>query len=257
MFDVVLGLATVALGGGLYMWLPDGHRGWGIAFTVAGIVLFVYAAILAKGLPSSTPSIQQKSEGANSPNVAGSGNTVNINPPAPNPNHGWLTPDNEPMPPSACDDIPPNTWRVYYGGTNTAIVSRMGQVRILQVGELLLSFDPDLVRQRIAISARIYTTDGMVAQIDQNEFTLNPNRIMKISHPDDHHLAVYNDWGDLVLDVDYLNPSAISVQGTFYTRRGEKFVIGKNGLTIEDGRGGSFTDVCQHFPFAVYFSPVG
>lgn len=259
---LALGFSTV-LGVGIATWWPKGRSiGFGLTILGFGGLVWLYFAWpenkAAQGAsPSPAYSVEQHSEGPNSPNVSGSGNTVNINPPAsavPNPNQGWLTPGNDPMPPSGCKNIPPNTWRIYYGGSNTAIVPRGGEVRVVQLGELLLWFESAPLGDRIAISAKIYSEDGLAAEINQNAFTKNTNLTFPSDDMGPHRLVVRDKWGDTVLDVTYLNPSAISVKGVFRSRRGAKVVIDDKGLT--DGRS-TFDGSCALFPFAVYISPLG
>jgi hypothetical protein len=175
----------------------------------------------------------------------------------PNPNDGWLTPGNDPMPPSGCVNFPPNTWRIYFGGKNTAILGRGGEVKLIVIGELLVWFDSrgGPKGDQIAISAKIYGQDGLIAEITQNQFTVNPSMVFKIDHPDPHRLIVRDKWGDQVLDVTFLNREAISLKGTIRSRRGAKIVIDDNGLI--DYNGSQMSGVCSEFPAAVFISPIG
>jgi hypothetical protein len=54
MLEFLLAVGTLLAGAGLYMWLPDGHKRWGIALTAVGALILVYAALLALR-PESVP----------------------------------------------------------------------------------------------------------------------------------------------------------------------------------------------------------
>jgi CHASE2 domain-containing sensor protein len=49
MIEVILTVAAVVAGGGLYMWRPEGHREWGIVLSAIGGLLFLYAGLLSIG----------------------------------------------------------------------------------------------------------------------------------------------------------------------------------------------------------------
>jgi hypothetical protein len=49
MIEVILAVAATSVAAGLYMWLPEGHRRWGVALTLFGVLLFAYAFIFAMG----------------------------------------------------------------------------------------------------------------------------------------------------------------------------------------------------------------
>jgi hypothetical protein len=52
MLEIILALAAVLAGAGLYMWLPEGHKKWGAILTTVGGLLFLYAIILVLFAPT-------------------------------------------------------------------------------------------------------------------------------------------------------------------------------------------------------------
>lgn len=86
-------------------------------------------------------------------------------------------------------------------------------------GEDLLSLKPE--NGGMSISAKIYSADRkLVSQIIDNQFHINPSNYFRKERPDLHSLSVFNQQGERVLYVRYLNPSTIKILGVFNTARG-------------------------------------
>jgi hypothetical protein len=69
----------------------------------------------------------------------------------------------------------------------------------------------------IAIFAKLFSEDGrIIAELKDNQFYVNPNNYFRIERPNDHDLIVYDQRGQQVLNVEFLNPSAIKLLGKFY-----------------------------------------
>ena len=98
----------------------------------------------------------------------------------------------------------------------------------------------------LLLSAKIRTKDNrIVAEVIDNVFHINPNNYYRRDRPDPHTLKVFDQEGNAVLDVRYINPNAIKVLGTFYSGNRPPIVISEErqqilGMTLSQG--------CAKFP---------
>jgi hypothetical protein len=131
---------------------------------------------------------------------------------------GLLRPANEPTPPIPCSQIPEGALILLLG--NSASYTTASHHTFLRVaGENLLSISRR--NEDIAISARIYSADRkLLAEIIDNDFRINLLNYFRRERPDRHTLAVFDQDGERVLFIHYLNPSAIKILGKFHTARG-------------------------------------
>lgn len=78
----------------------------------------------------------------------------------------------------------------------------------------------------LAVSAKIFSADEkIVAELEDNEFHINPNNYFKIKRPDSSTLVVYDQKADIVLNVRFLNPHAIRVSGVFRAPQRKPIII--------------------------------
>lgn len=184
--------------------------------------------------------VKQESRGANSPNVVtGNNSIVNIrNVPVLS---GMLEPANQKQPVLRIT-VPDGALVVEFGG-NLAYSTASSLVAVKFGGENLVS----LIRRdgKIAVNARVYSADGrIVADIENNEFTVNPNNYFKIKHPDKSTLIIYNQLGEEAMNVVFVSPAYLILNGVFYkpgrgTIKATKDGIVLNGnITIRDSVAG-------------------
>jgi hypothetical protein len=72
----------------------------------------------------------------------------------------------------------------------------------------------DRVSSDLLITFRVFNDSGaLVARLDRNTFTTK-NSAAHLERPDASHLLIFDDGGNQVLDVQFLNPQAIKMTGT-------------------------------------------
>ncbi len=128
---------------------------------------------------------------------------------------GTLIPTNEPTPKTDayCLRIPPNPFGIYYGDSvayfdgQPATIVEISKIPLLKVTKN---------DNEIRISAKLFDEDGkIVAEITDNEFSINRNNFFEKKRPDRSSLIVRDQKGVEVLNVRYVNSSAIKVSGLF------------------------------------------
>jgi len=126
---------------------------------------------------------------------------------------GLLSPDHRPTPPNPCGAIPRQALVILLG--NSAAYSSQPSHNVLKVkNDVVISFER--LEGRIAINAMVFSRDGrIIAEIQRNEFFINPNNYFRKERPTPHCLKVFDQEGRLVLDVDYINSKAIRIGGIF------------------------------------------
>lgn len=146
--------------------------------------------------------------------------------------HGFLIPGNTPSPElPGC--LPPSREAVtLHFGSSVGFLTEFSRQSIITVkGESLLSFDRS--PKGLRVSANIYDENGMVASLRDNEFNITPSNYHRRERPNQHTLIVYDRWGKKVLDVHYLNSSAIRVLGIFRSPKLKSpIVIDEEALTM-------------------------
>jgi hypothetical protein len=79
---------------------------------------------------------------------------------------------------------------------------------------------------QLFISCEIRSEDGrFIAQIRNNQFHVNPVNYFRIERPDRSTLSVFEQTGGRVLSVEFLNPLAIRMSGTFRAINGKEAVL--------------------------------
>ncbi len=128
--------------------------------------------------------------------------------------HGLLLPANEEAPGNNCPGVPSNAVLLLLGKMPVYATSFPHRVISVDKDEVLLSIDKK--GKGIAVSARLFSDDGkIVAEIDRNEFFLNPSNYFRRDRPDKSSLIVYDLRGERVLDVRYLNERAVRILAHF------------------------------------------
>lgn len=145
--------------------------------------------------------------------------------------HGLLIPATDPSPPtpSCLDKMPPDAVAFYLG--NNVIFPNEFPFIVLRVGDedlLIVHKTPE----GLALSATVRSPDNkVVAIIIDNEFYKNPlNYFRREARRDRHTLKVYDQENREVLNVRYLNPSAIKVTGIFRTRRFPPVLVSEDNV---------------------------
>jgi hypothetical protein len=196
-------------------------------------VLFLLFAIPCWSQTATTGKAETK--GACSPAVSGSKNTFIIKCPgltkkqadeflkvlnklAQDPNHGFLTPSTEPPPPlpNSCrsGNISDTDTRIYWGG-NVSVIRGDNTFSLVQIAGNTLLW-ARISPEGIKISGTMYSEDGAVVFLSNNEFWVNPSTTFHSENPDPHTLIVRDKWAKEVLRIHYLNPTAIRVTGRFF-----------------------------------------
>lgn len=127
---------------------------------------------------------------------------------------GYLLPANDPMPSNQCNNMTDNNSLSVYLGSNMAFTDRFPANIIELSGEKVLSIDKN--NKGISVSCLLRSDDGrVVVAIKNNKFIINPNNYWYFEQPDKHTLVVYDQKGNMALNVRYLNKNAIKILGTF------------------------------------------
>ena len=132
--------------------------------------------------------------------------------------HAWLVPANDPSPPNPCSDIPKNALAVYLGSNLMTFFNNQSHVYVLVAkGKPLIALDknPD---GKVALTMEIYDeTEHIVVEIKKNEFRVaHPPAIFKKESKDKSSLVVVIPYHNKeVLNLRYLNPTAIQIRGSF------------------------------------------
>jgi hypothetical protein len=160
---------------------------------------------------------------------------------------GLLVPADEPTPPNPCGNIPTDALLVLLGNSGSW-GTRFPQTIIMINDEPMLTMDQ--IAGRIAISGKFFSKDGrIVAELRNNEFSINPNNYFRKKRPDTHSLIVWDQQNVEVLNVRFINPHTIKFLGVIRTPKTEIVISGKSGLfanTICTGEAGK-----AHFGFNV------
>lgn len=141
---------------------------------------------------------------------------------------GLLTPADDPLPPSPCNNMPisPDDVRLY-GGDSMAAFPPNKSSFLISVGGYKPLWMTSTPKGDISISGDIYGADGDIAHIEDNHFQLSSRLAFKPLRPDRHTLVVMDDWHRTVLRIRFLNRHAVQFTGIF-------FIPGHSPLIVED-----------------------
>jgi hypothetical protein len=145
---------------------------------------------------------------------------------------GLLRPASEPTPPTACSDVPKNALILVFG-PSASYTAAPNHTFLRVAGEDILSISRK--NEGIAVSAKIYSSDRkIVAEIIDNNFHINPSNYFRRERPDRHTLAIFDQQGERVLFIRYLNVSAMKILGKFHTAKGI-LQVNEDGLLMPGG----------------------
>jgi hypothetical protein len=141
--------------------------------------------------------------------------------------NGRLLPANEPTPQILCLQNPPPTAAVeIFFGNSVAVVSQFPHTVISSNGVPRLGIDrgPD---GSIGINAHVISIDGrIITEIKDSQFMVNPNNYLRLERKDKSSLSLLDQFGRMVLDVRYINPSAFLVSSfVLYTNAGDMLTL--------------------------------
>jgi hypothetical protein len=187
------------------------------------------------------PSVQQTNRGNNNTNINGNGNTVRntYNVPGGPKLSGWLVPRSDPTPIISCAgrrfEVPKGDLALLYGGAVSAQKEfPRTLVEVADVPRIRL----DKIGERVAVSMDIFDSDPnpkIIATVEKNQFTVNPNNYFKVDLSRDHSRLVITDQHNVkALSLDYLNKGALRIDAVLYFP-GIKgpLRIAEGGITVE------------------------
>lgn len=158
---------------------------------------------------------------------------------------GVLLPANDPSPPNRCTPPPPEALSVFYGGS-VAWSTHFPLTIVSITGKDLLSVRRDA--NGLSVWAKIFDAEGkIIADIENNEFTINQNNYFKHKRPDASTLIIYDQYDQPVLNVRFLNPAALRVLGVFRVKDRAPVIIEENrtlfggSISTGDCAGGAHT----------------
>jgi len=155
--------------------------------------------------------------------------------------HGLLIPANDRAPYPPCLRGPRNVVIILLGNSAFLTDKKMTAVHIHNLD--LISFAKS--DAGVSVSTRVISSDNkVVAQITNNEFYVNPNNYFKMYRPDWHTLIVKEPGGREVLNVYYMNPSAMKILGSFYNPGSSPAIIEENQQVIG---GVTYSNACLGF----------
>jgi hypothetical protein len=128
-----------------------------------------------------------------------------------------LLPADDSMPQTSCKGIPDNALRLYVGD-NVIWTTALPLTVIQHKNDPQLQIDRDKSGGINIKVLRLFDVDGKeLAEISDNEFNIT-NRALATHkpRPDRSTLVVYNEADQEVLNIRYLNPTALRVTGVFY-----------------------------------------
>jgi hypothetical protein len=127
-----------------------------------------------------------------------------------------LTPSDKPTPANSCGDLRPDDLMIFLG--DTAHVTDGFPHTILRVGGVNIVSIDRTPQKEIVVIADIRGNDGkIVARLNENGIVVNKNRILQVKQGSDRHsLIIEDDYGDEVLNAEYLNPHAFKIDALTY-----------------------------------------
>jgi hypothetical protein len=147
-------------------------------------------------------------------------------------NEGLLIPSDEPVP--VLDASVPKDALVVNFGSNFAFSKQSSFVVCNIAGEDILTVTRSA--EGIALDARIYSADGrIVAAIEKNEFTINPNNYFKKKLPDKSSFIVYDQTGEEAINVHFSNRTYVIVTGKFYKPGYGMLTVTSSGIHTPEG----------------------
>ncbi len=145
----------------------------------------------------------------------------------------WLVPAHKASPYSSCP-VMPRALTIFWGDSVSSVERSFPHMIMRVKGEPKIVLEKNEEGQ-IAITMNIFDEqENIVAEIEHNHFTLNPNNYFKLNYSKDlSRLSVQiAHQNEKVLDLEYLNPSAVRILGVFRYRHAPPIVSTKSALFI-------------------------
>lgn len=149
--------------------------------------------------------------------------------------HGYIFPGNDPSPNSPCHDMPPGTLALFYG--NSASYATSFPYTVLEVKgqpKIILTKNE---RGGIGLTMNVFDKqEDIVAEIQDNEFTVNPRKIFKIKIKQDKTFLalIVEPRKEEIFSMTYLNPNAIKIKAVLhYPDTEERIVITDDSVVLD------------------------
>ena len=109
----------------------------------------------------------------------------------------------------------------------------------------LLSITRD--KGTMTVHAELFGPDGRIeaAIEDDNRLVRNPTNTFEWRHPDAHTLEVIDDRYNKVLHMEFLNPTTLYIEGTFFNRVGQFFRVPQTTDVAVDAHNDHFSGLCS------------
>jgi hypothetical protein len=164
---------------------------------------------------------------------------------------GQLTPDSLPTPAdNECSTmpVPDNATRVLLG-ISGAIAFQYPFVVLRIDGTDIITIQK--TKQGMLVSAKLFDSRGrLAAQIIDNHFFVNVKGAFRIENADHHSLKIF-DGENLLVDIQFMNPSTVRVLGTLFGPRGTHLDVSPSEMRVN---GSHFVGVCvagAHVGYAI------
>lgn len=149
---------------------------------------------------------------------------------------GWLIPASKSFPDSGCPK-PKASELALYMGTSVYLVDKFPAtvISVAGVARLLLEKGPKGIGVTTDIFDDSIPRPKIIASIERNQITVNPNNFFKLDWSDDgSQLRVIDQYKDEVLNIHYLNKNAISLTAILrYPGVSGPITIGRNEISWE------------------------
>ena len=123
---------------------------------------------------------------------------------------GILTPASLPSPDNDCIKKHPDGFAVLYGD-NTSVIKYFPHHIVVSSAGPLMTLDKLSSGDIVIIMDVRHPTGKIVARLDEQGYVIGSRLLIK--RPDNSTLIVFDEYGNKALDVHYLNPRAVSVNG--------------------------------------------
>lgn len=118
-------------------------------------------------------------------------------------------------------------------GAVTFLVSSFPRTLLTIGGKPILRLDIN-DQDRMEIYAEIFDNQGkVIAVIDKNTFQINQNNVFRKERPSRSALAIFDQYNERVLDIEFRNENEITIVGTLWYRKGVQ--IRAEALLMSDG----------------------
>jgi hypothetical protein len=158
---------------------------------------------------------------------------------------GLLIPANDLRPDNQCNvKMPQGTLAIYLGQSavwfseEPSLLFPPGALPaiVTKGGEVLLGIRKDQ-QNGLSLTSRIKDKDlRLLAEIDDNQFMVNRYSTFSMKRTDHSTLVVRDAMGDAVLNVRYLNPTAVRITGKLYFANNRAVEIGETTMTMDSNR---------------------